>query len=274
MIEYLKKNWRSILEFTLSLLISAINFNLLLKPINLVAGGASGLAIVLSNFVSISISDLITIVFVITFLLGLFLLDKKTVRSIIFASIFYPILVKLTENIANIFMFNYTDYLLITVISGIISGISNGLTFRNNYSGGGISVLALIMNKYFKMSISLSSFICNAIIVILGGYFYGFNIVLYAIILLYISSLVSNIIILGVSKNKMIFIRSKESNKLIKYLHDKYNIKVTILENEEKDDSTFFVVVNKWSYASIKNELLEIDRNLFFVTDNCYEVGK
>ena len=274
MIDYLKKNWHSILEFTLSLLIGAINFNLLLKPINLVAGGASGLALVLSNFIDISISDLITIVFIVTFLLGLFLLDKKTVRSIIFASIFYPILVKLTENIANIFMFNYTDYLLITVISGIISGISNGLTFRNNYSGGGISVLALIMNKYFKMSISLSSFICNAIIVILGGYFYGFNIVLYAIILLYISSLVSNIIILGVSKNKMIFIRSKESNKLIKYLHDKYNIKVTILESEEKDDSTFFVVVNKWSYASIKNELLEIDNKLFFVTDNCYEVGK
>lgn len=274
MINYFKKNWKSILEFTFSLIIGAINFNLLMKPINLVSGGASGLALVLSNLVDISISNLITIIFIITFLFGLFLLDKKTVRSIILASIIYPILVKLTENIVNIIVLNYNDYLLITVIAGIISGIGNGLAFRNNYSTGGISVIALIMNKYLKISVSIASFICNGIIVILGGYFYGFNMVLYAIILLYISSFISNSIILGVSRNRMMFIRSSKSNKLIEYLKNQYQIKVTILENENKDDSTFIVVVDKRNYVAIKNELLEIDKGMFFTTDNCYEVGK
>lgn len=274
MSNYFKENWKSILEFTFSLIIGAINFNLLLKPINLVSGGASGLALVLSNIVNISISNLITIIFVVTFLIGLFFLDKKTVRGIILASILYPVLVKLTENIVDIIVLNYNDYLLITVISGIISGIGNGLAFRNNYSTGGISVLAMIMNKYLKISVSIAGFICNGIIVILGGYFYGFNMVLYAIIMLYISSYISNHIILGVANNKMIFIRSNQSNKLIEYLKNEYQIKVTILENKEKDNNTFIAVVDKRHYVTIKNELLEIDKDMFFTTDNCYEVGK
>ena len=78
MIDYLKKNHHAIIEFTLSLIVSALNFNLLLKPINLVAGGASGLAIVLSNNINIPISDLVTIIFIITFILGLIFLDRKT----------------------------------------------------------------------------------------------------------------------------------------------------------------------------------------------------
>ena len=272
-IKYLKNNSQSIIEFTLSLLLAAINFNLLLKPINLVAGGAGGLSIILSNFFNISVSNLITIIYIITFLLSLFFLDKKTIRSIIYASILYPVFVNLTDNISSVIMLKYNDILLISIISGIISGISNGLSYRNNYASGGISVFAPIFNKYFKTSISSVNFIINAVIVLLGGYFYGINLVLYAIILLYISSYVSNIIILGVSRNKMIFIKSCESNKIIEYLRNKYKITVTFLENDD-NVSSFFVVIDKRYYVTIKNELFLIDKDVFFVTENCYEVGK
>ena len=270
---YLKNNYSKILMFTLSLLLASINFNLLLKPINLVAGGASGLSLVLSNFIDISITNLVTIIYIITFILSFLFLDKKTVRSIIYASIIYPILVKLTENISNVLVFGYNDILLISIISGIISGISNGIAYRNSYASGGISVFAPIFNKYFKLSISSVNFILNAIIVLLGGYFYGFNMVLYAIILLYISSYICNMIILGSSTNKIIFIKSN-NERLIKYIQDKYHLTATILENNSDKDNYFFIVVNRKDYINIKNDILEIDKNVFFVTNNCYEVGK
>ncbi len=273
-IGYLRKNWKGIIELIFSLVIAAINFNLLLKPINIVAGGASGLALALSNIVNISISNMVTIIYIITFILSLLFLDKKTVRSIIFATITYPILIILTENIANIIVLDYFDLLLISIISGLISGISNGISYRNNYASGGISVIPLIINKYFKVSISTVSFIANAVVVLLGGYFYGINMVLYAIILLYVSSFVSNVIILGVSRNRLLFIKSNQSDKLIKYLLDNYQTSVTILENENNDNSTFFVVVDKKYYVNIRNKLRELDNNLFFIAHNCYEVEK
>ena len=273
-IKYLKNNYRGIIELIFSLIISAINFNLLLKPINLVAGGASGLSLALSNICDISISNLVTIIYVVTFIFGLIFLDKKTIRSIIFATIFYPFLVKVTEGITNLIVLDYKDLLLISIISGIISGISGGISYRNDYALGGISVLAPIINKYFKISISSANFILNVIIVLLGGYFYGFNMILYAVILLFVSSYVSNAIILGVSSNRLLFIRSNHCDEIIKYLKDNYKISVTILENNKKDNSTFFVVIAKKNYAKIKNELQKIDNNMFFTANNCYEVGK
>ena len=272
MSNYFKENWKSILEFTFSLIIGAINFNLLLKPINLVSGGASGLALVLSNIVNISISNLITIIFVVTFLIGLFFLDKKTVRGIILASILYPVLVKLTENIVDIIVLNYNDYLLITIISGIISGIGNGLAFRNNYSTGGISVLAMIMNKYLKISVSIAGFICNGIIVILGGYFYGFNMVLYAIMLLMVSSYICNMVILGVSRNKVMFINSDKYKEIIKLFHDKYHQTVTIINSKGND--IIIAVINNIDYSFVRKDLRLIDNKVFFTTNDCYELKK
>ena len=272
-VNYLKNNYRNILEFILAQIIAAVNFNLLLKPINLVVGGASGLSLVLSNIINISISNLITIIFFIMFLISLIFLEKKTIRSIVFASILYPFLVKITENITNILILKYQDLLLICIVSGILSGISNGIVYRNNYASGGISVLAPIINKYFKISISTVNFALNAIIVLFGGYFYGINMVLYAIILLFISSYVSNIIILGVSQNRIIYVESKLSDKLIMHLRNTYNVTATILENEKNDNSTFFAVISKKKYANITREMKLIDKDIFFVVSDCYEVG-
>ena len=86
MIDSLKRNYGKIILFTLAIILAAINFNLLLKPINVVSGGAGGLALVLENIFHISTSNLIAIIYVITVILGIIFLDKKALYSIIYAS--------------------------------------------------------------------------------------------------------------------------------------------------------------------------------------------
>ena len=272
-IRSLKNDYKKIIAFTFAIILSAINFNLLLKPINLVSGGASGLSLVLENIFHISTSHLITIIYIITFVLSIIFLDKKTVISIIYASILYPIIIYLTENITDYIKFSYNDYFLICIVSGIISGITNGIAFKNNFASGGLSVIAPIFNKYFKMSTSSVNFIVNAITVFMGGYFYGFNMVIYAIVLLYISSYVCNMVILGVSNNKVLLIKSKKMDKIIHLLYKKYQINATIL-NDNNEDYTLMVVINNLEYNFLKLDLKRIDKNIFFTTNNCYEVGR
>lgn len=268
---FTRENLNSFLAFTLAIIVSAINFNLLLKPLNLVTGGAGGLGLVLGNILPLSISNIITIIYFATFLLGLIFLDKKTVFGIIYASVLYPLIVHLTENISLIFTFSYQDVFLVCIISGIISGITNGTIFQYGLSAGGLSVIPLILNKKFKISISMVNFIVNTIVVLLGAYFYGFNLVLYAIILLYINSYICNNVILGSSKNKVMFIKSKKENQIIRMLYEKYQISATFLDGE---DISLLVVMRNLDYLKIKKDLLKIDKTLFFTTNDCYEVGK
>ena len=266
------KNKKRVFIFGISILVSAINFNLLLKPINMVCGGSGGVALVLDNIFHISTSHIIAIIYVITVILSILFLDRKMIASILVASVLYPGFTYLTENITSIIHLNYDDVFLICIMSGIITGITNGIAYRYGYSPGGLGVIPPIIHKYFKISVSTVNFIVNGIVVLSGAYFFGFNMVVYAIVLLYISSYVCNLVILGLSNNKVIFIHSKKNDKITEVLHDKYNINVTILDNDDK--KTLLAVVKNIDYSAIKLDLKRIDKKVFFTTNDCYEVGK
>ena len=265
----IKKNFSKYLLLTFANLISAISFNLLVKPINLVSGGSPGLALVISKVVDLSTSQIINIIYVITFVLGIIFLDKKSVIGIIYASIIYPLFVNMTDNITSMVSLNYNDIFLIVIIASIVSGISNGITYKNGFASSGIGIISPILNKYFKVSISSANFVINTIILLMGGYFFGFNIILYALCYLYISNYICNMIILGVSQNKVIFIRSDKIDDIMKYLKNKYNINAIVIED---DYPTLLVLSNNRAYSLIRNDLINIDKDIFFTTDNCYEV--
>ena len=272
MIKDLYQNKARILLFSFSILISSINFNLLLKPINMVSGGSGGLALVLRIVIDISTSHIIAIVYVIMVILSYIFLDKKAFVSNLLASILYPLCTYLTEDVTSIIYLNYNDIFLICIISGIISGITNGIAYRFGYATGGLGVIAPIISKYFKTSISMVNFLVNTIVVLMGAYFYGFNMVLCAIVLLYISSYVCNLVILGLSNNKAILIKSDKNDEIMEVLHNKYAINVTILD--DADDKMLLAVVKNIDYSAIKMDLKRIDRKVFFTTNNCYEVGR
>lgn len=269
---YIKRNIASFLAFIIANIVAAINFNLLAKPINLVSGGSGGLALVFNKFFSISTSNIIAIVYILTLILSLFLLEKKTVVGIVLASIVYPTVVYLTEDISKIVDLSYLSPFLICIISGFISGVTNGTIYKYRLASGGLGVFPLILNKYLKVSISTANFVINTTIVLMGAYFYGFNMVLYAIILLYINSYVCNMIILGTAKNKVLFIRSKQEDKITQLLHEKYHINATILDSVGQN--TLMIVIRNIDYVKIKKDLYRKDKDIFFTTSNCYEFEK
>ena len=84
----LYKNKKHVVFFIISILVSAINFNLLLKPISIVCGGSGGLALVIEKIIHISTSHIIAIVYVITVILSIISLPCLKVYEA--ATIFVP----------------------------------------------------------------------------------------------------------------------------------------------------------------------------------------
>lgn len=269
----LYKDKKRVILFVISILVSAINFNLLLKPISIVCGGSGGVAIVFGKIFNISTSHIIAIIYVITVILSIIFLEKKTVASILLASVLYPSFTYLTENITSVIHLSYNDVLLICIVSGIIIGITNGIAYRYGYSPGGLGVIPSIFNKYFKTSVSMVNFTVNTIVVLMGAYFFGFNMVVYAIVLLFIGSYVCNLVVLGIANNKVIVIHSDKNDQVMKVLYDKYHTNVIILD-DVNDKKTLLAVIKEIDYNSVKIDLRRIDKKVFFTTSNCYELGK
>lgn len=181
------------IKLILSLLLSAILFNLLIKKINVVTGGVNGIALIVNKIFKIDEVVTISFLLLILLILSYIFLGIDNVKGSIISTIIYPFFVKLTNPLYGKIVFSESKYILVSIIIGIISGFSNLLMYQTEFSNGGLPIINQILFKYKKISIGLSSLIINGIIVMLGAIVYGFDKLIYSFTILVINSLIINI---------------------------------------------------------------------------------
>ena len=188
------KKIKNYLLLTLCLLMAALNFNLILKPLELVTGGTQGFALLITNIIKIKPAIVILIINVTTLIISYFYLSKSTTYGTFAASFIYPICVKLISFIPNISYMAH-HILLFSIIAGIICGLTGGYIYKLGFSAGGVSTINLIVNKYLKIRVAVSNLIINLLIIVLGCFIFGLAKGFYSIIVITISSIFINIII-------------------------------------------------------------------------------
>ena len=182
----------------ISLFIAALNFNLFLKPLNLVTGGNQGIAIIIKHITKFKPSLIILIINIIALIISYILLKKETTTSLVISSFSYPIFVRITNSLS---LSPITKIPIITaIIAGIICGITGGIIYKMDFTQGGISIINNALHKYFKIKISITNFVVNTSIIIIGSFFFGFIKLIYSLIVVCISNLIINFIL---SKNKL-----------------------------------------------------------------------
>lgn len=184
----------------ISLFFAALNFNLILKPLNLVTGGTQGLAIILNHFLKIQPTYIIFFINISTLIISYFFLTKDNTKSAIIASFTYPLLVKITSNFTiPLPLKNYI--ILFSIIAGIICGITGGIIYKLGFSSGGTTIINLLLNRYLKIKISIANFILNTLIILLGLFCFGFIKALYSILVILIGSIIIYLILKNNSKD-------------------------------------------------------------------------
>ena len=81
----------------IALLFAALNFNIILKNLNLVTGGTQGIAIIIEKITNLSTSKIIFIINITSLIISLIFLKKETTTSTIISTFAYPIFVKITS---------------------------------------------------------------------------------------------------------------------------------------------------------------------------------
>ncbi|MGN1370831.1 MAG: YitT family protein [Candidatus Coprovivens sp.] len=177
----------------ISLLFASLNFNLFLKPLNLVTGGTQGLAIVINNFINLKPSTIIFFINIISLIISFIFLRKETTTSAIISTFSYPLFIRITSLIPSI-SFIENNVLISSITAGVICGLTGGIIYKMNFSSGGITIFNLLLKKYFNIKISISNFLINGTIIIIGYFFFGIKKIIYSLIVIIISSILIHII--------------------------------------------------------------------------------
>ena len=200
----------------------ATAFSVFFSPQNIVTGGTTGLSLLVDKFLKIDTS---TIVFVSTYVLliiGYFLLGKENTIKTIFGVILLPIFLEFTSIFQIMFHLEISSLFLTIFFGGIIMGLGNGMIIRSGFSVGGFQTIYQIFYKYFGISIGKSTLLVNGILVFFSGIIFGFSSALYAIIGLYISSVVTDKVMLESSITKTFYIITEKEKEISQYIVENF----------------------------------------------------
>lgn len=255
--------------------IYAVAYNLFFFKNNIVYGGASGISIITQSLIEPSVMILILNVFFLT--LSFFLLGKKQTLDSVVGSLLFPIFVKLTSNIGNYIVIDNSDLLLITIIGGVCVGFAAGIVFKSGFTTGGTDILNQIVSKYFKVSIGTAMLMTDGIIVLIGGFFFGWTRVLYAMIVLYIINIMVDKVVLGISGNKAVYITTNEDDKVCDYLLNELKLGITLIETRggytNKKDQIIMCVVPTGEYFKVSEGIEQIDPKAVVLVTDAYQTS-
>lgn len=218
----------------LGTLILAFGSAIFLIPFNLVAGGISGIAIVIDQIIK---SDIITIDLIVSiltwvfFFLGLIVVGRSFAMKTLVSAIVYPIGITLFLKLADPAVlggyfyliggeYQQIAFILASLVGGACVGIGCAVAFLGGGSTGGVDVIAFTICKLFpRLKSSKVIFAIDATIVILGIFVIGDMVVsLLGILSAFIAALLIDRVFLGGSRAfiaEIVSERHEEINRLV-----------------------------------------------------------
>lgn len=273
---YEKGKLKRYTQFIVGIILTAMSYNLFMLPSSVVYG-VGGLGVMFKKLFNWNPATVILIGSIILLILSFILLGTEKTKNSIVGSLLYPIFVSLTAWIPQYVKLDGADPILIVVFGAVMSGFGLGLIFKSGFTTGGTDILNQIVSKYFKMSLGTSMFFTDGIIIASSVFVFGWTKVMYSIIALYIISIMTDKVILGISQSKAFYIITDHETDIKRYITNTLNHGVTVLDGRggytgNNQKVIMFIVPTK-EYFVVKEGISQIDPNAFFIVTDAYEVS-
>lgn len=252
--------------------IIAIGFNVFLLPNQVASGGVSGISTILHGLFGWN-PGIVQYAFNIPlFIAGVLLLGKKFGIKSFIGTITLPFIVLLTNSWEP-----WTDNpLLGALFGGIVVGLGIGLVFKGNASTGGTDLLAQIITKFTGLSLGTSVLLIDGVIAISAAIVFDLEKGLYALIGLYVTTKTIDIIQLGFSQSKMVYIITLKQDEVREAIYAEINRGVTKLPAiggyTGEARPVLMVVVYQTEFTKLKQLIKSVDSSAFVIVSDAYEV--
>lgn len=259
--------------------IVALSYNLFLKPNSLVVGGTTGLSIIFNKLFGWDTNMFILLSGLFLLVISYLFLGVNKSRHNVLGALIFPLLVYLSAPLAEFILpyINIKDFIVIVMIAGVTYGLGFGIIYKAGFSTGGFDIIMQILNKYMKMPEGNASFISNIVVVLCGLPLFGISNTVYSSIVLYMEQLVTNKIVIGISDSKLFYVYTRKIDKvrdaLVKEGTTGFTIIPTLGGYSHYKGEMLMCVVDTKDYYEFRELVLSIDKNAFFVIDDCYEVN-
>ncbi len=287
-----KKWWfiRDLIGITIGTAIAGFAFAVFLIPFKAAPGGVSSLSQILYYLFGIPAGTAMLMFNVPLFFLGVATLGRmfgfKTIYAILAVGIFtdlfspnnlaklhFPILYRVNEHTFSM----VSEPFLGVVAGGILLGAGLGLVFRNNGSCGSTDIPALLLKKYFGVTVGTGYLMIDTFIIMATGLvFKNGNLILWGLVALFITSKVADYVIQGFPSARGVFIISDRHEEIKAMILNDINRGCTVFKGEGgytgKPRNIIYTVTQMHELVRLKNMVRQVDSTAFIIVGEVQEV--
>lgn len=169
------------------------------------------------------------------------------------------------------------DLLLSSLYGGAVIGLGVGFLFKAKASCGGTDVMAMMLGKWTKRPLGQLMMSVDAIIVVFGSVVFGnWAIPLYSLIAIFLMGKVIDLVLQGISYDKVVLIVSDEFEKIGQKITKDLNRGGTYLPAKGmfagNSRTLIFVVLNRRELAFLEEYIQSVDQKAFLTVLNADEI--
>ena len=268
-------------------IITAAAINIFLVPYKIAPGGVTGIATVIYYLSGerFPVGTIMLVLNIPLFIFGMkFIGGKFTIRTL-FSTIFLSVIIDLSEPFTDNFIAQFAleklsaspDYLLYSIFGGFFMGLGLGLVFKSGATTGGTDLAARIVH-HFAPGMTMGKLLLlidSAVIIFAAVAFNSFLLALYAILALYISSKIIDLILEGVNFAKAVFIISDFPDDIAKSIMKELDRGVTALNGTGmytgNDKRMLYCVIQLGQLPLLKALVKKIDPKAFIILSDVTE---
>ncbi|MEW6183201.1 MAG: YitT family protein [Bacillota bacterium] len=264
----------NLLLFLIGVVLIALGLDLFLVPNKIAAGGVSGIATVLHYVFGFPVGVSMLALNVPLFFWGLFRLGWGfSLRSLL-----GTVLLSGTVDFLVPFLpVPTTDAFLSSLYGGVLLGLGLGVVFRAKASTGGTDLAAAILRSYVGINVGQLLFFIDGTVVLAAGFaFRSPELAMYALITIFVSVWVVDVVQEGLGYTKAFLIVSDKYPEIANVVLKELDRGVTLWRGTGAytgDDRTLLLsVVSRSEVTQMKEAVYRIDPRAFIVLADVHEV--
>lgn len=272
------RNHQRLLSFLLIVLgncLYALSVKLFLLPAGLISTGTTGIALTVNHLTSFPIPVFIFLFNLAMLGLGWWILGRQFALTTVFSSLFYPLALEALNRLLGDLRIT-DDLLLGTLFAGLGLGLAMGMVIRGGASTGGMDIPPLILQKKFRIPVSVSLWFFDFCILLSQAVYHTAQDVLYGLVLVIVTSLALNkVLLLGTNKIEIKVI-SPKAGLIRDAILSKADRGVTLLHGEggylHIASEVLLSVVSAQELPRVERLIRDIDPECFMVVSQVSEV--
>ena len=278
--------YRSLLKefimITIGAVIVAAAVFFFMLPSHVTVGSGAALAMVLSNFIPLSVSTITLIMNVGLLIIGFILVGPEFGVKTVYCSILMPLVMGLFEMLFPNFQSITQDPLLDVICYILVVGVGLSILFSRNASSGGLDIVAMIMNKYFRVDLGQAMATAGLIVALSSALCYDSKTVVLSLLGTYFGGMVVDHFIFGINIKRRVCVISSKLDTIVDFvLHDLHSgatLNEIIGAYDHTPRTEMITIVDKHEYKQLMDYIRKEDPKAFVtvysVSDMRYQSKK